>query len=262
MGLNLGKQIGPLPAGAWLGVVGGGLAIAYFINKKQAASDSSANAPASLVDPDSATGVGGGQFQYEPIQTVPAPDTDALPEDNVGWGNKASNWLVGQGFPAVTAQNAINKYLASMPLSTNERFMVDMAIAHFGVPPEPLSPTDDSPTAPTTPTVPATPAAKPPPVTGLTAHPLRRSVNFTWNYNGPPIGGFQMSIKDLRTGKWLLRNKLISAKSRSYRWAAPGSWNARNKGKVQIWIVPFKGGFTVKNKNYGDGRGASAAPII
>lgn len=256
-GLNLGKQVGPLPAGAWLGVVGGGLAIAYFINKRQAASDSTAQQ--SLVDPESATGVGGGQFQYDPIQTVPTPET-TTPEDNVSWGNKAANWLVSQGYAATVAQNAINKYLASLQLNDNERIMVDAAILHFGVPPEPLSPNDDSPTPPPTAKPPATSAAKPPPVGMLLAHAQRHAVNFTWTYGNTPIGGFQVSIKDLRTGRWLMHDKPIAARARSFRWGAPGSWNARNKGKVQIWVVPFKGGFAAK-KTFGDGRGASATPI-
>lgn len=132
MALDLGKQVGPLPVGGWIGVVGGALVIAYFVNKGQANADA-----ASSQLTESGTGTGGGQFIYEP----PAKGETPLEEnDNNAWGRKATNWLIGRGNSPGLADNAIRKYLSSEELSSQEQALVDQALVEFGAPPEPLAP--------------------------------------------------------------------------------------------------------------------------
>jgi hypothetical protein len=257
MALNLGKQIGPLPAGAWLGVVGGGLVLAYFINKRQSAG-SGDEVPA-LSDPDSDVGVGGGQFQYEPIQTV-TPDVDTPPDDNNGWGIKAKNYLIGQGFAPNVAINVVEKFLAGMQLAANEKLIIDVALLKLGSPPEPIAPTDDVPTAP--PTTPSTPGTSKPmgrPV--VRATPVRRGVRFTWTYAGGPIAGFSVSVVDLSTKKKVVSRPEVSKATKSLTWTAPASWTHKYRHKVQITVVPFTGGFGRTHK-YGPGASASATPTI
>ena len=136
----LAKQIGPLPLGVWLGVGAGGLALAYFINKRMAVNAATASKePSTTQLTESGVGLGGGQMIYNPPVTGSA---DATPENNSSWGIKATNWLVSKGIVATDADQAIRKYLSSLPLSATERGMVNLVIGQFGVPPEPLPPTE------------------------------------------------------------------------------------------------------------------------
>lgn len=129
-GLDLGKQVGPLPLGGWIAVVAGGLGIAYFINRNQ-----TSNEAVQLTE--SGTGTGGGQFVYEPPQEGQQPLEE---NNNDAWGRKATNWLIGRGNPPGLADNAIRKYLSSEELDAQEQALVDQALVEFGAPPEPLAP--------------------------------------------------------------------------------------------------------------------------
>jgi hypothetical protein len=256
---DLSKKVGPLPMGAWGVVIAGGLGVGYMINKNMAKSAAeAANAPKQYAESD--VGEGGSQLVFTPPVTVTQPDAEEL--TNALWGQKATNWLVSaRGYDGVAADEAIRKYLSALPLSPVQRQMVNEAISKFGVPPEALPPSEQPP--PTTPKPPSTPAVKPPPVSGLSAHAKRRAVTFTWNYGDVPIGGFRVTIKDLKRGTFSRGGAfLISAKARSYTFVAPRSWNSRTKSKVQISIRPFKGGWSVLNKVYGDSREVGATPII
>lgn len=245
MGLNLGKQIGPLPAGAWLGVVGGGLALGYFINKRQGNASTEDEQPV-LTDPNSDVGVGGGQFQYDPIESVPNP---APPEDNdnAAWGRKGVNYLTSLGYAGTYAQNVMNKFLAGVALTPAEKLLIDQVILRFGSPPEPTAPVDETPNIPTPGTPPSTPV-KLPAVTGLAVRQSTRVNTLVWQYKGPVIGGFHLLIKDLKTGH--TKEVLIGQASRSYRHSASPAWTKRSAGKQQYTLRPFRGGFTAK-KTYG-----------
>lgn len=253
----LAKKAGPLPVGAWGVVIAGGLGVGYMINKNMAKSAAdAANAPQQYAE--SGVGEGGSQLVFTPPVTVTQPDTEEL--TNALWGQKGTNWLVSaRGYDGVAADEAIRKYLSALPLSPVQRQMVNEVISKFGVPPEALPPSEQPP--PTTPTTPSTPATKPPPVT-VHATAKRRAVTFTWTYNGPPIGGFLVSVKDLKRGTFHRGGPfMLSAKARSYTFTAPRSWNSRTRSKVQISVRPFKGGWTAK-KVYGDSREANATPIM
>jgi|SRR5882724_398041 len=128
-GIDLGKKAGPLPLGAWVAVVGGGLAIAYYFNKKNAAKATSVQTTES--------GVGlGGQFA-----TV-APDTSTstgTTDTNEDWRKRVTNYLVGLGYPATVADAAVRKYITGQALNIQEQAMINEALIKFGVPPEPIS---------------------------------------------------------------------------------------------------------------------------
>lgn len=244
--LNLGKQVGPLPLGAWIAVVGGGLVIAYFVNKRQQAN---AEEPPVLTSPDSDVGVGGGQFQYDPIQTLPTePAAPAEPDDNAAWGRKAINYLQSLGFAGNVAQNTISKFLSGMPLNATEKGMLDIALLRFGSPPEPIAPTDDVPTPP----VITPPTSTPPPApSGVGITQSRRVNTLVWTFpNNIPIGGFLLKITDLKTHH--SKTVMLGAKTRNYRHPASPAWTNKTAGTQQYYIRAFKGGFTA-NKVYGPG---------
>lgn len=255
--MNLGKQIGPLPMGGWLVVIAGGLAVGYFINKRQAAASAE---PAATTDPDSDVGVGGGQFQYDPITTVPNPETP-VEDDNVAWGKKAVNYLTGLGYPGTFAQNVVAKFLSAEVLTASEKLLIDQAIVRFGSPPEPIAPVEGTPNQP----VPPTPKPVIPAPTGVTARPLRRAVQYTWGWpkGAPAIAGFRLTVKNLSTGR-IVVTKNLSVTARSYRYTVPASMNKKTRATMQVYVRAFRGGFATPDskKQFGPGAGASAAPII
>lgn len=141
MALDLGKQVGPLPLGAWIAVVGGGLGIAYFMNR--GGGDEEAVALA-----ERGVGTGGGQFVQEPPQFEEPEPGDEVPENNDSWGRKVTNWLIAQNHDPGLSDNAVRKYLSGMSLSLREQALIDRALVRFGAPPEPIQPVDKVPDKP------------------------------------------------------------------------------------------------------------------
>lgn len=137
-GIDFGKQIGPLPLGAWIVVVGGGLAVAYWSNKQQN------SAPVVVEDTSGDEGVGEG-----PGWTAVPPPTSSPSEPeyetNEQWASAAIQWLIGQGYPPGIANSAINKALAGgtdidgNKMSAQEWSLWTLALTHLGPPPYPVS---------------------------------------------------------------------------------------------------------------------------
>lgn len=145
-GMDLGKQIGPLPLGAWLGIVVGGLGIGYLINRSQGSKQ-----PESQLLAESGVGAGGQQLLYEPPVSVSGVEPE---KTNMLWGRDATNWLISTGQDPYNSDLAVRKYLQGEQLTIAEKAMLALVLARFGAPPEPL------PTTPATPApTPTTPAA-------------------------------------------------------------------------------------------------------
>lgn len=175
-GMDLGKQIGPLPLGAWVAVVAGGLGIALWSRNQ-----GSNNDPTVVEDTSGDPGVGdGGSGQW--VNVDPPSGTgngDGITYDtNEAWGVAAINWLIAQGYSSGLANSAINKGLqggtdiGGNKMSVQEWALWSLALAHFGSPPQPVSvqpPTstpgpvtqDPDPSTPTPPT-PKPPSTKTP----------------------------------------------------------------------------------------------------
>jgi hypothetical protein len=258
-GLDLGKMVGPLPLGGWLLVVAGGLGVGYVINRNAGKPAADTNSPVQLAE--SGVGMGGMQLIETPPQfTTPEEEV----ESNQQWGRKVAEWLVAQNLASPTVvQQAVNKFLTGLPLNPQETALIGMAIPKFGVPPE-GTPVVETPPPTTEPPPPSTSAPKPvAPVSGLKATAQRRAVTFSWSYNRTtsPIGGYKVTIKDLKRGR-IVASTILPASSTSYRYTAPRTWTSKTKSKVQIWITPFAGGWAAPVKRYGPGRGASGTPII
>lgn len=161
---TLTTKIGPLPAIAWGGILGG----AYVVYRYYKASNAPAPSPiATGSETDLGTaddfnvgfgpttpGLGGGSVVNSPT-TVTTPDNNSL------WGKLVSDWLIAQGFNPTDVQLAISSYLygTGEALNSTQSAILRSALRQFGTPPEGVIPPPV-----TTPATPTTPPAKPPPV--------------------------------------------------------------------------------------------------
>lgn len=158
MALDLGKQVGPLPVGAWIAVVGGGLAIGWYFSSGSAKGGGSGDVPLVPVT-EPGVGTGGGQFIYDPPTNVDNP-TDNKITDNSTWGRRAINWLIAKGYDPGTSQSAVSKFLNGTNRTLTEQTLINLALIEFGSPPEDV-PLVDTPVTPP----PVTPPPTKPPVT-------------------------------------------------------------------------------------------------
>jgi hypothetical protein len=139
--LDLSKQVGPLPLGAWLAVVAGGLGIAWYTRRNTTAD------PAPVVDTSGINGVGDGSVGGW-ANTTPAATQTSNPvvQTNEAWAVQAINWLIAQGYPSTVSDSAIRKYInATGNKSIQEWSLISLVLTHFGSPPNPLPPTEDGP---------------------------------------------------------------------------------------------------------------------
>lgn len=142
-GLDLGKQVGPLPLGMWIVVGAAGLGIGYMINKNA----NKAEPQGTFADPDSDVGTGGQQLIYDPPTNQPAPESG--PADNAEWARRGTNIMIAKGgYNFYTVWNALQKYISGEKVTTQEMAIINIVIGELGAPPEPISPVD-SPTTPT-----------------------------------------------------------------------------------------------------------------
>lgn len=136
----MGKQIGPLPLGAWIAVVAGGLGIALWSRNNGTAEE-----PEIVEDTSGDDGVGeGGSGQWVDLNP-PAKGGEIEYATNEAWGQAAINWLIAQGYPAALSTNAITKGLTGgvdingTKMSVQEWALWSLALAKFGSPPQPVT---------------------------------------------------------------------------------------------------------------------------
>lgn len=162
MKMDLAQPVGPLPLGAWIAVVGGGLGLAYYSRKQSAPAS-----PEIVEDTGGEPGVGTGPgwLAVSP-PTTSAPGAPA-PTTNEEWGRQGVNYLIAQGYDANVADSAMRKYLMSQKLSVQEYALIRLVLNKFGAAPNPLYPVDEgtTPTPPPPVVVPPPPVVVPPPVT-------------------------------------------------------------------------------------------------
>lgn len=152
-GLDLGKQVGPLPMGAWIALVGGGLGIAIYMRNRANSSD-----VVYANDTSSIPGVGvGGVGAFTPTDGGTSPETGSVGiQSNAQWAQAAFTYLVATGADASFVDKTLRDYLQGVGLNLQGNALVSLALAKLGLPPEPL------PDAPALPGKPAPTPAKPP----------------------------------------------------------------------------------------------------
>ena len=175
---DMGKMYGPLPLGAWLAVVGGGLAIALYTRRTTTAES------VEYVDTSGVPGVGTGGSGMGWVDVSP-PTTGSnpiqgQPETNDEWARQAINFLIASNYDPATADSAIRKYIGGEALSATEFALVNIALGKLGSPPIPLPPPIFAPpTIPKpTPTPEPTPTPKPTPTPTPTPTPVKPSFRY------------------------------------------------------------------------------------
>lgn len=141
-GIDFGKQVGPLPLGAWFVVVAGGLGIAFYTRK------SGTNEEPEIVEDtsgDAGVGEGGIPGGFIPVTPPTSGGTDISYESNEAWGQAAITYLIAQGYNAALASSAITKALAGgvdidgNKMSIQEWSLWSLALAKLGSPPYPVN---------------------------------------------------------------------------------------------------------------------------
>ncbi len=145
--VDAGKMIGPLPAGAWVAIVGGGVGIVWWTRTHPKASSS----PIAVDNTSGLPGVGVGPAGFVAVSASPAASADnSTISTNDQWATQAITYLIGQGYEPTMADAAIRNYINGVATTTQQQALVDIAMKKFGAPPQTLSP----PTANPTPIVP------------------------------------------------------------------------------------------------------------
>lgn len=185
LGATLGKQIGPLPLGAWVAVVGGGLGIAWYANTKKGSSASTDQADQQLTE----SGVGEGTAAFMPAAEVSQPSSPIETLDD--WINKAITQAVALGATPLEIEQALRLYAKGEALSEDQGKLVNRIITQIG--PAPSGEITEVPVITPTPT--PTPTATHKYAFAMTQTPTRyrngRSVTFKGKLtdNGKGVGG-------------------------------------------------------------------------
>lgn len=141
MAVDLGKQYGPLPLGAWIAVVGVGLGIAWYTRRS--------GAEPTVVENTSGTpgvGVGGAAGGWSDV-SAPTTPTNKTPTTNEEWAQQAAQWLIAMGYPSAAAQQAVSKYVSTgnSGLSAQEYSMIALALVAKGPLPQGVPVVPDPP---------------------------------------------------------------------------------------------------------------------
>jgi LysM repeat protein len=202
MAPNLGKMVGPLPLGAWVAVIGGGLGFALYTRRQSdaTATDSAAGSPLDTVGDGS---TGGAWTVTAPTPTGGGTDVQTI-TDNQSWAFAVENWLIAHNYSPGDVVSAVSNGLYGAALPPNQWAIWVAALAHQGAPPENFNaPTQATPTPkpvpiPTPPPKPTPPPPKPKPTVhtyykvvrgdNLTKIGLRYHLSWQTIYNNNRLG--------------------------------------------------------------------------
>jgi hypothetical protein len=236
-GIDLGKQYGPLPLGAWVVVVGGALGLAWYTRR------SSGVEPEIMEDVSGTPGVGiGAPADWTPIVGTPPPTTTA-PTTNEAWAVKAIQWGIAMNYPPNMVDSAVRKYLAGLKLSVQEYTFIGLALIANGPPPQPLPPGEETDPPVIPPVIPPATGGTPARVTGVRVlSPSPRQMTIGWN---PVAGatGYQVAlVSRAKYFDWV--NNTTIYKGYTVKDLSPGLpvvfvVRARNGSKVGPWSLPL-----------------------
>lgn len=165
-----GKQIGPMPMGAWVAVVAGGLGIAWWTRRSNSSGSVAPGVDTSL-DPGVGTGINAVSVVPFGGPADPNAGGNTSITDNTSWGRVAIERLTAMGINSGgIVSSAITKGLqggfdeSGNPMSITEWSLWSMAITILGPPPTPVqvSPPSQAP-GPVIPTVPPPVVTQPQP---------------------------------------------------------------------------------------------------
>lgn len=236
------EQVGPLPLGAWVAVVGGGLGIAFWSRRHPAPKVADTiEVPASAdlgpigIRDGALAGVGGDGTGATP--TTPPITT------NADWLRVAGATLIGHGYDPLLVTRALVKFLGGEQLSAGENAAVQLALRLVGLPPTPPQAPYDGATGPTTVTDPVTvnpPTAPPRPYT-LPDQIL--SGGGYVNLTVPQLGGALDAAQGRGPAITTRPANIIGFDGNIYSWlSGPAVADAASRGTT-LYIQPVPGVF-------------------
>lgn len=207
---SLGKQVGPLPLGAWVIVVGGGLGIAWW-TRKNGSSPTDTSSDPTPVSLDDAVGAGASGFTNS--NALPATANVGQPTTNDQWASLALTWAASNTSYSLTAvSNAISKYFAGTQRTIAEDTILNSIFREVGAPP---TPGPEAPYAPD-PTPPATGGTGT--GTGAYVGPAKKKSWKTDNVANPKVANWEAvllyyydNVAPAGTARALQMYKLIAA---------------------------------------------------
>ncbi|HVI71470.1 MAG TPA: hypothetical protein VM656_08300 [Pyrinomonadaceae bacterium] len=174
MAVDLGKQVGPLPLGAWLAVVAGGLGIAWYTTR------TGKQAPIPVEDVSGVPGVGvGAPAAWTPITGTPPDGQQQAITTNEQWTNRAISWLIANGYPPVQSDSAVRKYITGTRMSVQETTLIGIVLVAIGPPPQTLPPAEEPDPQPDPDPAPAPGPAPLPPYGTTVSVPIDYNL-YTW----------------------------------------------------------------------------------
>ena len=157
----LKTKVGPLPLVVWMGA---GLVIWLYLQKKQSTGSSTASATgatAGQIDPATGYSYGTSQDQLALANlasgsldsssgggstSTSGSTTAGAYATNQAWGEAAINYLVARGIDPTTANQAIQLWLSSQTLTSDQQADVNLVVQAIGSPPQPPAPSTTNPT--------------------------------------------------------------------------------------------------------------------
>lgn len=144
----LTKKVAGLPGGVWIAIVGTGLGVIIYIEKKKSAGVTTPAATTGTASGGTVDASGMGSYQpagdFAGTSGSSTSSNNTTYTDNNSWGVAAINYLVAHGYDVGTANQAITQYLASAQLTTTQQAMVNIAVAALGSPPTLVAPVNGS----------------------------------------------------------------------------------------------------------------------
>lgn len=128
---TLAKPVGPLPLGAWIAVVGGGMGIAWYSNRNGGSGSTPPEDDVLLAEPD--VGEGAPDPIFVPARPV-EPDEEYVTFD--GWIAKAIRQAAALKASPLEIERALRKYGRGDRLTQKEAALVNRVIQLIGPAPE------------------------------------------------------------------------------------------------------------------------------
>lgn len=136
------KKLGPLPLGIWMLLVGGGLALGFYLNGRNTDTSTADSAEMSDTSGIPGVGVGPGTPGFLPAGG-PAPTQG--PTTNEEWVVMAINGLIARGYDAALVDASLRNYIGNAELDARQYTLVELALKFYGSPPQPLGPPQQLP---------------------------------------------------------------------------------------------------------------------
>ena len=128
--------------GVWIALVGGGLGIAWYVNR-HGGSSGTGNTPATPVED---TGSGSYDTVGPSAGNSSASDSaPSSPQTNEDWGKQAIDYLIASGYDPSASNQAVNLYLNNGKLTVAQTALINIALRKLGSPPSPVGATDTNP---------------------------------------------------------------------------------------------------------------------